>query len=595
MTGGKAIQADGDALRVTASFCGGKMLAEVEVAAVAGDPHGAAGQFPSRRRSGQGRSRSGASPPRRWPAGAVRFEQWILPEAGDVDITQQEILVAVGRGIQQKDNLEVAEELAQALGGAVCASRPVIDQGWLPATRQVGKSGMTVKPRCFIALGISGAPEHVEGMKDSDLIVAVNTDPKAPIFDVAHYGVVADLLDLVPAPDRKHSNGARRRTAMPTEMKFLGVYGAVWLAVLAGGRVGPVRAADDPTAPHPGPGTQGEPPRSPRPAAGRPWSSEVLFQSRMLRGESIINWAHPAIFWGFCAFVIASALLFVGGIAAPWLHIPQAEEIPVLGTVVDLFAVVVLVGLIASSIRRYILTPPGLQRTIDATIVVSLIALLMVTYLLAEAGGRAKQAMARQAGAPQHGWGQTWLPAGTATARALPAVGLSGRDDRAASASPPGGCTPSSSCSSWSTCPIPSTCTCSGRRWPCSSPRCRTRECSRRRRGGSGEDRRRPENPAGAVHLADAAERLRLRRVRPLRAGLPRGGQRGQALAAAGRPRPEGVRPARRRGGAARAGRPTARRQRSSSAARSRPRPSGAAPPAMPASTSARCGTSTWP
>ena len=131
--------------------------------------------------------------------GAVRFEKWILPEGGDLDITQQEILVAVGRGIQQKENLEVAEELAQALGGAVCASRPVIDQGWLPATRQVGKSGMTVKPRCFLALGISGAPEHVEGMKDSDLIVAVNTDPKAPIFDVAHYGIVADVLDLAPA------------------------------------------------------------------------------------------------------------------------------------------------------------------------------------------------------------------------------------------------------------------------------------------------------------------------------------------------------------------------------------------------------------
>ena len=92
-----------------------------------------------------------------------------------------------------------AEELARALGGTVCASRPVIDQGWLPSTRQVGKSGMTVKPRCFIALGISGAPEHVEGMKDSDLIVAVNTDPNAPIFDVADYGVVADLMDLVPA------------------------------------------------------------------------------------------------------------------------------------------------------------------------------------------------------------------------------------------------------------------------------------------------------------------------------------------------------------------------------------------------------------
>jgi Fe-S oxidoreductase len=124
--------------------------------------------------------------------------------------------------------------------------------------------------------------------------------------------------------------------------------------------------------------------------------------------------------------VVASALLFVGGIVAPWLWLPSAEEIPVLGTVVDLFAVIVLVGLIASSIRRYIIRPPGLQRTTDATIVVSLIALLMVTYLLAEAGGRVAQAMAREAGGPQHSWGQTWLPAGMITERLLAAAGMSG-------------------------------------------------------------------------------------------------------------------------------------------------------------------------
>jgi electron transfer flavoprotein alpha subunit len=81
----------------------------------------------------------------------------------------------------------------------VCGSRPVIDQGWLPLARQVGKSGMTVKPKLYLALGISGAPEHVEGMKNSSLVVAVNTDPHAPIFNVAHYGVVADVLEVVPA------------------------------------------------------------------------------------------------------------------------------------------------------------------------------------------------------------------------------------------------------------------------------------------------------------------------------------------------------------------------------------------------------------
>jgi len=128
----------------------------------------------------------------------VRFNRYIEPEAGDVDITQQDILVAVGRGIQRQDNLALAEELAEVLGGAVCGSRPVIDQGWLPLSRQVGKSGMQVKPKLYLALGISGAPEHQEGMKNSELIIAVNTDPAAPIFNIAQVGVTADLFDIVP-------------------------------------------------------------------------------------------------------------------------------------------------------------------------------------------------------------------------------------------------------------------------------------------------------------------------------------------------------------------------------------------------------------
>lgn len=129
----------------------------------------------------------------------VELRRYIEPEAGDIDITQQDVLVAVGRGIQAKENLEIAERVAELLGGAVCGSRPVIDQGWLPLPRQVGKSGMTVKPKLYLALGVSGAPEHVEGMKDSGLIIAVNTDPQAPIFQLAHYGVVADALDIMPA------------------------------------------------------------------------------------------------------------------------------------------------------------------------------------------------------------------------------------------------------------------------------------------------------------------------------------------------------------------------------------------------------------
>ena len=133
----------------------------------------------------------------------VKFKEYIEPQAEDVDLTKIPILVAAGRGVQSKDNVEMLEELAQVLGGAVCATRPVVDQGWLPRTRQVGRSGMIVKPRLYLALGISGAPEHIEGMKDSELIVAVNTDRDAPIFDVAHYGTTVDLSDLVPALTKK--------------------------------------------------------------------------------------------------------------------------------------------------------------------------------------------------------------------------------------------------------------------------------------------------------------------------------------------------------------------------------------------------------
>jgi len=129
----------------------------------------------------------------------IRLLGYEEPEAGDVDITQQEVLIAVGRGISGEANLEVAEDLAAALGGAVCGSRPIIDQGWLPLVRQVGKSGVTVKPRLYVAAGVSGAPEHVEGMKDSELIIAVNTDAGAPIFSVAHFGVVEDATDLLEA------------------------------------------------------------------------------------------------------------------------------------------------------------------------------------------------------------------------------------------------------------------------------------------------------------------------------------------------------------------------------------------------------------
>ena len=129
----------------------------------------------------------------------IRFKELIEPEAGDVDITQHEVLVSVGRGIQSEDNLPLVEELALALGGVVCSSRPIVDNKWLPKSRQVGKSGLKVKPRIYLALGISGAPEHIEGMKDAELIIAVNTDATAPIFEFAHYGATEDILDVIPA------------------------------------------------------------------------------------------------------------------------------------------------------------------------------------------------------------------------------------------------------------------------------------------------------------------------------------------------------------------------------------------------------------
>jgi electron transfer flavoprotein alpha subunit len=116
-----------------------------------------------------------------------------------VDLSQAEIIISVGRGIGEKDNIELARQLAAALGGEIAASRPVCDEGWLPIERQVGSSGQTVAPRLYLALGISGASQHLVGMKGAKTIVAVNKDPRAPIFSVAEYGIVGDVLEVVPA------------------------------------------------------------------------------------------------------------------------------------------------------------------------------------------------------------------------------------------------------------------------------------------------------------------------------------------------------------------------------------------------------------
>jgi electron transfer flavoprotein alpha subunit len=115
-----------------------------------------------------------------------------------VDLTQAEIIVAVGRGIKEQKNIDLAKQLADALGGELAASRPICDSGWLPMDRQIGSSGQTVAPKLYLALGISGAIQHIVGMKGSRTIVAVNKDAEAPIFEVADFGVVGNLFDIVP-------------------------------------------------------------------------------------------------------------------------------------------------------------------------------------------------------------------------------------------------------------------------------------------------------------------------------------------------------------------------------------------------------------
>ena len=116
-----------------------------------------------------------------------------------VDLSQAERIVSVGRGIKEQANIEIAQKLAEALGAEIAASRPICDAGWLPMERQVGSSGQTVAPKLYLALGISGAIQHLVGMKGSNTVVAINKDPDAPIFEIADYGIVGDLFEIVPA------------------------------------------------------------------------------------------------------------------------------------------------------------------------------------------------------------------------------------------------------------------------------------------------------------------------------------------------------------------------------------------------------------
>ena len=136
-----------------------------------------------------------------------RFLEVVAAEVGDVDITKEDVLVSVGRGIEDVENIEVAEELAETIGAVVSCSRPIVDAKWLEKSRQVGTSGQTVKPKVYLALGISGSFQHLGGLKGSPFIVAVNKNPKAPIFQVADVGVVQDLLEFVPTLTDKIKEG----------------------------------------------------------------------------------------------------------------------------------------------------------------------------------------------------------------------------------------------------------------------------------------------------------------------------------------------------------------------------------------------------
>ncbi len=126
------------------------------------------------------------------------FVKYIEPEVGEVDISKEEVVVTVGRGIGDSSKMSLAEDLARLLGGVTAGSRPVIDNGWLPKDRQVGSSGRVISPKCYLALGVSGASQHVAGMRDSGLIIAINKDSEAPIFGVAEYCVNGDVHEIVP-------------------------------------------------------------------------------------------------------------------------------------------------------------------------------------------------------------------------------------------------------------------------------------------------------------------------------------------------------------------------------------------------------------
>ncbi len=194
---GYCVQAAAEAaeLQVVSSIYGGQLLATVRTRLPAVLAVNSAALPGGPAPDGRG-ERTEQPPPASLDNLRSRFIEPVAVEDEGVDLTKADRIVCVGRGIGGAENIAIAEELAEAIGAELGASRPVIDSGWLPKARQIGKSGATVRPKVYLSLGVSGAPEHVEGMQGAELIIAVNTDPAAAIFNVAHYGVVADLFDV---------------------------------------------------------------------------------------------------------------------------------------------------------------------------------------------------------------------------------------------------------------------------------------------------------------------------------------------------------------------------------------------------------------
>jgi electron transfer flavoprotein alpha subunit len=165
------------------------------------------GSFPAERVTGHQAEIVPWEIPDEITAGRKRFEEFVDAGAGEVDIAQAELLVSCGRGVGEEENIAVMKELAELMGGVISCSRPVVDKNWLPKYHQVGTSGKSVKPKVYLAFGISGAFQHVAGVSGAGTVIAINKDKKAPIFRVADYGVVDDLFKIVDALKEKLKSG----------------------------------------------------------------------------------------------------------------------------------------------------------------------------------------------------------------------------------------------------------------------------------------------------------------------------------------------------------------------------------------------------